>query len=46
MHALNLPVEPYWLHLPRGFRVEIKTFTTAIMAATQAARNQMQLRRR
>jgi hypothetical protein len=41
MQALNLPVEPHWLHLPRSFRVEITTCTTAIMAATQAARNQM-----
>jgi hypothetical protein len=36
MLTLDLPVEPYWLDLPRGVRVEIRPVTTAVMAATQA----------
>ena len=35
--TLDLPVEPYWLALPRGVRVEIRPVTTAVMAAAQAA---------
>jgi hypothetical protein len=37
MLTLDLPVEPYWLALPRGVRVEIRPVTTAVMAAAQAA---------
>jgi hypothetical protein len=37
MLTLDLPVEPYWLDLPRGVRVEIRPVTTAVMAAAQAA---------
>ena len=37
MLTLDLPVEPYWLDLPRGVRVEIRPATTAVMAAAQAA---------
>ncbi|MCO6415185.1 hypothetical protein JYK14_03210 [Siccirubricoccus sp. KC 17139] len=37
MLTLDLPVEPYWLDLPRGVRVEIQPVTTALMAAAQAA---------
>ena len=37
MLTLDLPVEPYWLDLPRGVRVEIQPVTTAIMAAAQAS---------
>ena len=37
MLTLDLPVEPYWLDLPRGVRVEIQPVTTAVMAAAQAA---------
>lgn len=37
MLILDLPVEPYWLDLPRGVRVEIRPVTTAVMAAAQAA---------
>jgi len=37
MLTLDLPVEPYWLDLPRGVRVKIRPFTTAEMAAAQAA---------
>jgi hypothetical protein len=37
MLTLDLPVEPYWLDLPRGVRVEICPVTTAVMAAAQAA---------
>jgi len=37
MLTLDLPVEPYWLDLPRGVRVEIRPITTAVMAAAQAA---------
>jgi hypothetical protein len=37
MLTLDLPVEPYWLTLPRGVRVEIRPVTTAVMAAAQAA---------
>ena len=36
MLTLDLPVEPYWLALPRGVRVEIRPVTTAVMAAAQA----------
>ena len=36
MLTLDLPVEPYWLDLPRGVRVEIRPVTTAVMAAAQA----------
>jgi hypothetical protein len=36
MLTLDLPVEPYWLDLPRGVRVEIRPMTTAVMAAAQA----------
>jgi len=36
MLALDLPVEPYWLDLPRGVRVEIRPVTTAVMAAAQS----------
>jgi len=36
MLNLDLPVEPYWLDLPRGVRVEIRPVTTAVMAAAQA----------
>ena len=35
MLTLDLPVEPYWLDLPRGVRVEIRPVTTAVMAAAQ-----------
>lgn len=37
MLTLDLPIEPYWLDLPRGVRVEIRPVTTAVMAAAQAA---------
>jgi hypothetical protein len=37
MLTLDLPVQPYWLALPRGVRVEIRPVTAAVMAATQAA---------
>jgi hypothetical protein len=37
MLTLDLPVEPYWLDLPRGLRVEIRPVTTAVMATAQAA---------
>ena len=37
MLTLDLPVEPYWLDLPRGVRLEIRPVTTAVMAAAQAA---------
>lgn len=37
MLTLDLPIEPYWLALPRSVRVEIRPVTTAIMAAAQAA---------
>jgi hypothetical protein len=37
MLTLDLPVEPYWLDLPRGVRVELRPVTTAVMAAAQAA---------
>jgi hypothetical protein len=37
MLTLDLPVEPYWLALPRGVRVEIRPVTTAVMAAAQTA---------
>jgi hypothetical protein len=37
MLTLDIPVEPYWLDLPRGARVEIRPVTTAVMAAAQAA---------
>ncbi|WP_419898215.1 hypothetical protein [Roseomonas sp. USHLN139] len=36
MLTLDLPVEPYWLELPRGVRVEIRLVTTSVMAAAQA----------
>jgi len=36
MLTLDLPIEPYWLDLPRGVRVEIRPVTTAVMAAAQA----------
>jgi len=36
MLTLDLPVEPYWLDLPRGVRVEIRPVTTTVMAAAQA----------
>ena len=36
MLTLDLPVEPYWLDLPRDVRVEIRPVTTAVMAAAQA----------
>ena len=36
MLTLDLPVEPYWLDLPRGVRVEIRPVTTAVKAAAQA----------
>jgi len=36
MLTLDLPVEPYWLDLPRGVRVEIRPVTTAVMATAQA----------
>jgi hypothetical protein len=35
MLALDLPVEPYWLDLPRGVRVEIRPVITAVMAAAR-----------
>ena len=38
MLTLDLPVEPYWLDLPRGVRVEIRPVTTAVMAAAQAGK--------
>jgi len=37
MLTLDLPVEPYWLDLPRGVRLEIRPVTTTVMAAAQAA---------
>ncbi|WP_149539364.1 hypothetical protein [Siccirubricoccus phaeus] len=37
MLTLDSSVEPYWLDLPRGVRVEIRPVTTAVMAAAQAA---------
>ncbi len=37
MLTLDLPVEPYWLDLPRGVRVRIRPVTTAVVAAAQAA---------
>lgn len=37
MLTLDLPIEPYWLDLPRRVRVEIRPVTTAVMAAAQAA---------
>jgi hypothetical protein len=37
MLTLDILVEPYWLDLPRGVRVEIRPVTTAVMAAAQAA---------
>jgi hypothetical protein len=37
MLTLDLPVEPYWLDLPHGVRVEIRPVTTAVMAAAQSA---------
>jgi hypothetical protein len=37
MLNLDFPVEPYWIDLPRGVRVEIRPVTTAVMAAAQAA---------
>lgn len=36
MVILDIPVEPYWLDLPRGVRVEILPVSAALMAATQA----------
>ena len=36
MLTLDLPVEPYWLDLARGVRVEIRPVTTAVVAAAQA----------
>ena len=33
MLTLDLPIEPYWIDQPRGFRVEIRPVTTAVMAA-------------
>jgi len=36
MLTLDLPVEPYWLDLPRGVRVEIHPVTTGVMVAAQA----------
>ena len=35
MLTLNLPVELYWLDLPRGVRVEIRPVTNAVMAAVE-----------
>jgi len=35
MLTLDLPVEPYWLDLPRGVRVEIRPVTAAVKAAAQ-----------
>jgi len=35
MLTLDLPIEPYWLDLPRGVRVEIRPVTTAVMAASE-----------
>ena len=37
MLTLDLPVEPYWLALPRGVRVEIRPVTTAVMAQALAS---------
>ncbi|MGK7870836.1 hypothetical protein [Falsiroseomonas sp. E2-1-a20] len=39
MLALDIPVELYWLDLPRSVRVEICPVTTAVMAAAQASRS-------
>ena len=36
MLTLDLQVEPNWLNLPRGVRVEIRPVTTTVMAAAQA----------
>ena len=36
MLTLDLPVEPYWLDLPRGVRDKIRPVTTAVIAAAQA----------
>ena len=31
MLTLDLPIEPYWLDLPRGVRVEIRPVTTVAL---------------
>ncbi len=35
MLTLDVPVEPYWLDLPRGRRLEIRPVTAVVMAAAQ-----------
>ncbi len=36
MLTLDLPIDPYWIDLPRGVRIQIRPVTTAVMAAAQA----------